>query len=174
MRQNVWKPNPEQNKAESVGIKCQMEKSKGKKKQSQTDFCSMMRTSDGDIDKFSKTCWYPRDIFLNGICIFWSLWLLDFIISTSKHCLSHLLSATPLSWTLEEASRCSHRPAVCCPSTVTSPMFTISSSLNTPSVARSFDPRRAALRLWRHRSLVSFAWFFEMNASMPLILIFLL
>lgn len=53
-----------------------------------------------------------RGILPDGICIFLSLWLLDFIISSSEQFISSPLSATPSSWTLEEVSRCSHLPAV--------------------------------------------------------------
>lgn len=61
--------------------------SKGNKKQSQANLCSMMRTSDGDMEEFC--CWCAAVCFQMESACFWA-WLLDFIMSMREWRLSHL------------------------------------------------------------------------------------
>lgn len=98
-------------------------------------------------------------ILPDGMCVFLSLTAWFHHVYERVPFISSLLSATPSSWTLEEASRCAHFPAS--PS-----MFTASSSsLNMPSLACSLDPHGAPRCLWRWRSLASFAWFSDAHRN---------
>lgn len=97
----------------------------------------------------------------DGSCIFLRLWLLNFIISTNTPQPQSPFQDSGGGIDCIPVSQCCCLPPayihVHVPAPLPPPPSSQPPSLNTPSLAHSFDPHGTMLQLWRWRSLVFFA-----------------